>query len=484
MIRHWRQVLARFTWWLTHPSEEVEDAARQEFILNLLIFGCFQVCVVAIVSSTIAFFTSPWGHTFGILGIIIPLAVAPGLVLLDWLSRKGHVRLASVLFIVGLLAPVYYWLFTFGTDATHPLLTLAIITVITGIVLNGTASIIVTVLSVTYLVVVGWLQDQGFITVSQLWKTAPVNVGSVIVFGGMLCVISLVSWLSNREIERSLQRARRSEKALKKERDLIEIKVNERTAQLKRIQQEQLLQVHRFAEVGRMTSGLFHDLINPLTTVSLNLEQLKQAGADSTSQIPPQATLFRAMEGIRRMEEFILAARKQIQNQETVLLFSINDEIKQAAQVLDYRAKAQKVTVTFDLDPNLVTYGNPITFNQVMTNLIANAIDAYKDVKRHSRKRIVLIEATRPDSQTLKVVVHDWGSGIKPKVMPHIFDALFTTKAAHEGTGLGLSLAREIIERDFKGTITADSTPKHGTTFTVIFPRFSDRTASPIGASV
>ena len=144
--------------------------------------------------------------------------------------------------------------------------------------------------------------------------------------------IMIVAWLSNREIEKSLKRARRSEAALKKERDLLEVKVEERTRALKESQAEKMTQLSRFAEFGRLASGVFHDLINPLTIVSLNLENIKDSSHKELNNV--NSSIKRATDASRRMESFILAIKRQLSQQGSLEKFNVCEEIRQVAQIL------------------------------------------------------------------------------------------------------------------------------------------------------
>lgn len=106
------------------------------------------------------------------------------------------------------------------------------------------------------------------------------------------------------------KRAHASEQALKEEKDLLEIKVEERTAELKRSQAENISQFSRFAEIGRLSSGLFHDLIGPLASVAMNLSGLEGSVHADMNEIKDQVD--RAIKASRRMDTFIGAVRKQI----------------------------------------------------------------------------------------------------------------------------------------------------------------------------
>jgi len=233
-----------------------------------------------------------------------------------------------------------------------------------GVLIDTKFAFIITILISVSLFVIFYLQHEKIILVDTTWMDEPLHLRDVEIYVVTLVIIATVSWLFNREIEKALYRARSSEKALKKERNFLEIKVEERTKELKQTQLEKMSQLYRFAEFGRLTSGFFHDLANPLTDLSLNLERLS---TKETSSL-----LKRAINGTKRMESFIGIARKQIQKQEVKTNFSVPDEIKQAIQVLSHKAREEGVKIYFPRTNNLEIYGNPLRFYQLVTNLLSN----------------------------------------------------------------------------------------------------------------
>jgi signal transduction histidine kinase len=307
----------------------------------------------------------------------------------------------------------------------------------------------------------------GDILVTSNWRDQLPTFGDAIVYSAILFIIALVSWLFNREMERALQRARRSEAALKRQRDHLEVMVTKRTRELQRVQSEKLLQLHRFAELGRLASGLFHDLVNPLNAVSLTLNRLQHENQKVHSEEDINRLVQRASIGAQQIETFITAARKQIQNQEILQIFSLKHEINQAIQILDYKAKTLQVTIIFNFTRDIRAFGNPIKFCQLITNLVSNGIEAYENSEKKSKKVEVDLKRIK---QTAVITIHDWGSGIKPDDLPKVFDPLFTTKDFEKGTGIGLSMCKDTVEKYFHGTLQVISDKKNGTMFTVTFP--------------
>lgn len=112
----------------------------------------------------------------------------------------------------------------------------------------------------------------------------------------------------------------------------------------------------------------------------------------------------------------------------------------------------------------ILIFGNPLKFHQIIVNLIANAIDAYKNTYRQNP--VVEISLAQ-ENDRLVLVVKDYGSGISQSLLETIFDPFFTTKDIHHGTGLGLSTTKNIVEQDFSGAIQVISTEGVGSIFIV-----------------
>jgi signal transduction histidine kinase len=386
-----------------------------------------------------------------------------------FISRLGRSRqVAYILLGLYLLAAAYTG-YKWGADVPQSLLIYALIIVMSGILVGSRFAFVITAIVSFILLTLSYLQDAGTISISSAWKTKVVHPRDAFISSVTLLIISLVSWLSNREIERSLRRAWRSEAAVEKQRDKLEITVEKRTKQLKVAQAEKLGQLYRFAQFGRMASGLFHDLANPLNLVSLNLDLLGRKSRIRSRQklADIKVLLKRAVHGTRRLESFIHAARRQVQHQEVRQMFSLKTEIDQTIDMLKHTAAKSHVKLLFKSEHDIKTFGNPVKFSQLITNLVSNAIDAYETTKR--KIKIVEVRLQKINSAA-RFEVQDWGSGINKKDLPKIFDPLFTTKSTEKGMGMGLSISKDIIEKDLKGKCIVKSKIGVGTTFIVEFP--------------
>src|SRR6185503_5096075 len=181
-------------------------------------------------------------------------------ILLLFISRKGKSQIASFILVFSLVVISIYVSSQWGADSQANLLLFAFIIVMAGILLGTIPAFITTAFVSIAIILFSYLEILSFIHPK---RTEGIRIADSFVNVIILTIIAIVSWLSNRETEKSLKRARASEKELKKERDQLEIKVEERTRELKQAQLEKMTQLHRFAEIGRLTSGFLHDLVSP-----------------------------------------------------------------------------------------------------------------------------------------------------------------------------------------------------------------------------
>jgi signal transduction histidine kinase len=383
-------------------------------------------------------------------------------VFLYFLSRKGFILLASFIFLGIFFFLNSYTAFTYGIDVPEGILVYALIIIMSGILLGSQYAFLVTTVTVGVISLVGYLHTSSIFLPKSYWRSEILTIADIITFGITFLIIAIISWLSNREIEKSLARARRSEAELKKERDSLEITVEQRTRDLKETQAEKMTQLYRFAEFGRLSSGLFHDLINPLTAVSLNLEQAKNVG--ETKQC-----VDKAVRAAKKMEDIVSAVRKQLSRQENKTLFSVNDEIAQALEVLAHKAQKSGVAIRLFSREEIKTYGDAVKFNQVALNLIANAIDAYQEKTNVDSKPITM--SLSKENSMIIFEVKDKGVGISEENKPKLFEPFFTTKKEGYGLGIGLSMIKRIIEKDFGGSISVESREGEGAVFTIKFPQ-------------
>jgi signal transduction histidine kinase len=438
-----------------------EDGRRKELILNILLLfssvAFFIINIIRIIDYII--YTNRRGLPLEITSIIFIFFA-----FLLWLSRKGWLKTASTLLVATFALPMIYSVFTWGADLPEAFLLAILVIILSGILLGARSAFISTGLISLIMIFVTEQQALGLIKVADYWRSEPIQLGDALAYAVLLFIIATVAWLFCREINHSLKRARLSEDLLREERDSLEIKVEARTQELLNLEAEKIKQLYRLAEFGRLSSGIFHDLINPLTAVSLNLEQIKTETDNKV--ISAKSYLNQALLATNKMADLITSIKKQIARESSVYLFSLNQEIEQTIQILSYKARRAQVNIAFISEEEIKIEGDAIKFGQIITNLLANAIEACEETEV---KEIIL--NLKLLENVIEIIVQDSGSGIAPENLTKIFARFFSTKKiTGRGLGLGLAMTKEIIEKDFAGIIGVHSELNHGTTFTINFP--------------
>ncbi len=213
--------------------------------------------------------------------------------------------------LVGVLGT--FSLYKYGYILPQGLLIYVLVIIMSGIMVSARASVYVTIILFFILSILATNQINHKINPYINEINEPLNIENLIVYILIFTIIFLVSWLSNREIEFSLKLAKQSEKELIAERNMLEIKIKRRSQELERAQVEKSMELYRFAEFGRLSSSFLHDLANPLTVVSLNLEQL------STRR--KSRVVSQAQKGVTHMEEYVQSARRQLRSQSEHMRF-------------------------------------------------------------------------------------------------------------------------------------------------------------------
>ena len=229
---------------------------------------------------------------------------------------------------------------------------------------------------------------------------------------------------------------------------------------------QELAHVARVSSMGELTASLAHQLNQPLTAIMSNAQAARRLLAsppdvhelrDIMSDIVDDAR--RAGEVIQRLREFL---RK---GQFEMLPLDINAAIRNVVNLVHSDAVIRNVAVVVDLDgESPVVLGDRVQLQQVMLNLLVNAMEAIGDGQA---ERVVRVSCDRTDVREVRVRVCDTGVGLTERAEYHAFDPFFTTKA--QGMGVGLSIARSIIERH-GGTIRARNDAVLGTVVEFTLP--------------
>lgn len=450
------------------PRSENFDTARREFVLNVILLGVIFATGIALVQNIQDFLyhTQVDGalHPYVIFGLMFFLTV------LLFLSRSGKPKFVAGILISVLIIIPFYTSIKWGIGAPAALLAYSLIIVMSGILISSGFTFVITGLICLINIYLAFLQTNQIIRPDYSWRKAVDNLGDVSLYVVIFGVIAVISWLYNRQSEIAFKKAAELEQALIRERDSLEQKVEERTREIKQARMEKLASLNRMAEVGRLTAGFFHDLVDPLNLVSLNLEELSTHSKIQNTQslTENKVMLDRAINGTKRMLDFVNSARRQIRDKQVYTPFDLVRESSDVIALLLQKAKSAHVSIRFMPKKRIMVTGNPLRFSQVLSNLISNAIASYEIIV-DKKNRTVEVDMIKNRRQAT-ITVRDHGIGIPKETMPNIFVPFFTTKNGDKDIGIGLSICKDIVEREFHGTIHVKSKESTGTVFTIVLP--------------
>jgi C4-dicarboxylate-specific signal transduction histidine kinase len=234
-----------------------------------------------------------------------------------------------------------------------------------------------------------------------------------------------------------------------------------------RDKQEQLVQAGKLATLGELTTGVAHELNNPLNNIGLFVGNvIDQVVLGKLDRERVVADLSKAMEQVRKATD-IISHLRTFGRPATVALerVDVDEVIERSLSLVREQLRLRAIAVKFNLcRDGLVVAGNPIQLEQVLINLLTNARDALADADLKE----IHITSTR-DGDKARITFADTGPGIDPDVEQRIFDPFFTTKEVGGGTGLGLSITYSIV-KEHGGQITADGRLGRGALFTIELP--------------
>jgi two-component system NtrC family sensor kinase len=272
--------------------------------------------------------------------------------------------------------------------------------------------------------------------------------------------------------------------------------------------QSHLVQSEKLAGLGQMVAGVAHEINNPLAFVSNNvavlqrdigelreLLELYRQGEKVLSKEEPQLVeriralservdidytlknldglLQRTRDGLNRIQQIVKDLRAFARLDESDLNeVDLNAGIESTVNIIQGHAKRKQVQIETDLGTLPAVTCFPAKINQVVMNLMVNAIDACSEggkVIVQTRAEGHGQELGQGQGQGVRIDIADTGCGIDPAIRDKIFDPFFTTKPVGVGTGLGLSISYGIVQ-EHGGTISVDSTPGKGSRFSVHLP--------------
>jgi len=224
--------------------------------------------------------------------------------------------------------------------------------------------------------------------------------------------------------------------------------------------EREIFHAERLASIGRLASGVAHEVNNPLNGIRSCLYAIRQDPDDRAQTVEYLGLIEEGIGKIESIVQKLLGFARKSRGNAPV---DLNAEIEAVLALLSYRLDEKSVNLRLDLASDLPPVrGEATLVQEVLMNLVLNAFDAIG-----AGGRVAIRTAVEGDF--VGVYVKDDGPGIPAEDLPRIFEPFFTTKEPGKGTGLGLPVAQRIAESQ-GGSITVSSTPGSGACFTVRLP--------------
>ncbi len=239
--------------------------------------------------------------------------------------------------------------------------------------------------------------------------------------------------------------------------------MNESSSTIEELQ-ERIIAMEQLAAVGELSSTVTHEFNNVLMTI-LNYAQLGMRQKDEATRDKAFQKIYESANRAAKISSTVLSLSKN--NAAEPMLARLDEIIKDSLVLLGREMQKYRIFIETQLENTPPAAIAPSKFQRVLLNLLTNARQAIGE------RGSITIKLAFEKSQVV-VTVKDTGCGIQPEVLPKIFDKFFTTKSGPDssgkgGTGLGLSLCREIIETA-GGRIRVESAVGKGTAFTIRLP--------------
>ncbi|MFL9923311.1 ATP-binding protein [Herbaspirillum lusitanum] len=242
----------------------------------------------------------------------------------------------------------------------------------------------------------------------------------------------------------------------------------QQTESVLRTTQNELVQAGKLAMLGQMAAGVTHELNQPLAAI--------RAFADNAVKFLALGKHQRVQENLEYISGAsanmgkIIAQLKGFARKsgEVVACVDLSQAIEGATLLLGNEQRQQGVNVEVHIEHPASVTGDAVRTEQVLINLLRNAIDAVEESER--KQVLITLKVEQEQNQQFAVIrIHDSGPGITDEVAPHLFEPFFTTKSSSKGLGLGLAISSSIVQA-MNGQLSAHNHPQGGAEFVVRLP--------------
>lgn len=380
------------------------------------------------------------------------------LFVLQFIAKKGYLQLSNwlLIFLYQLIAAIA--LASWGLGSSAGMLAACFVILLPGILMAPKSILPVALVTVAIILGVYHLHSLQIIKpdLTPLTKTSQLDVFAYVT---ILSIFALVSWASARHSERSLKRAINAEEVIRQQNMNLSVELERESSQLRQLQLQQVLQLHKFAVIGQSTTALLHELSNHLSILNLDIDDFKQQHKNSRA-------IANAEDAISQINKIVRQARAQLNSYNANSSFNAVSAINRTAKDLKQKYKNHNVELykpPIKGSPRFYIKGSPTGLMQVITVLLNNALDACYNLPN---ARVTL--SMHSQEKQLLVIVEDTGPGFDDSAKKTLFQPVESNKPT--GLGVGLYIAKHLVESQFAGTLKLVPS-KLGAKFEIILPK-------------
>ena len=209
--------------------------------------------------------------------------------------------------------------------------------------------------------------------------------------------------------------------------------------------------IYKLSEIGMLSNNIFHEIKNQLAIVTLSCKYIRNS-LEKNKDEKSLKFADKLEKSLKQIQELIISSNKLAREDKKVEIYNLKEACNDIINVTRDLCKTNGIRLEADLDDLIEAKIIPSKFQQVLLNMIKNSIDAIENI---DEKWIKIKLYSLKDSAVISII--DSGSGIPLAVREKIFEPYFTTKDNKKGTGLGMHISKDIIEKDLEGTLNLDT---------------------------
>ncbi|HSX05997.1 MAG TPA: HAMP domain-containing sensor histidine kinase [Candidatus Saccharimonadales bacterium] len=410
------------------------------------------------------------GNTQVVSRVVVAAAGVAFTGFLLWLSRRSYYAAAYsltgfyILFAAGSVA-------SWGIGNTFGILLLSLTIILASTLLSSRHALYAAALSAVIMIGVQLDVEAGWIHLQPIGSAVP-SIGDAVGYSVVFAMLAIISWLFGGRMETSLLDTEKAERALEREKQLLEVRLHKYGLRLQKAQMDEMRQLYQFAEIGQLSTALLHDLANHLTVLNIEIDGIR--GKQHTE------ALSRSRAIVTQLDTMLDEVRDRLAGHKADKRYNLIAVISDAIERCTHNYPQSDVEVDWTPPADITMFelvGDPLKCSQVITILLRNAFDAYAKEPAASGRppRMRIAVGVKKVGKHIRVSVTDWGVGIPADMRSKIFRPAYTTKTKQKGSGMGLGLylASQMVITEFSGTLKlSDATDR--TEFIVTLPITDD----------